>query len=314
MQELLNKRYAFLFQGVGDEYQDFLHLLDEKQRESLKKYCSIANKKIGLDLWNYLFYSIPTKYEKMFSDWIAIYTCDCVVYDTYINLGIKPELFLGYSMGLITAMTCGKSVSYEAGLQMLLMIFEYPQYVAKHEEGMGAIIGKNYYQVDEIIQKSNLKPYVNIASENNEQCIVISGIKDSVNQVLKAAEAEGAIKVTEINAPYAFHSNYAVEGIERFADLVEKLQVEDSETPIISVFNQDIIQSTSALKKELVKNMFNPMGWKDSVLKIGDLGIDTFLEVSLGDSITKMSRIINIDYEFLTYKKLIRLKAIWSAS
>ncbi|EMS72741.1 ACP S-malonyltransferase [Ruminiclostridium cellobioparum] len=308
MQALSDKRCAFLFQGVGDEYQEFSHLLDEKQKESLNSYCSRANKEIGLDLWNYLFHSAATKHDKMFNDWIAIYTCDCIAYNTYIELGIRPELLLGYSMGLITEMTCAKSISYETGLQMLLTIYEYPKLAARKGEGMGAIVGKTYRQVDEIIHKNNLQSHVMIASENNGECIVISGLKSGISQVLKVAENEGAIKVMEINSPYAFHSPFAANGIERFADLMEKLQVLDSTTPIMSAFNQDILQHTLELKKELVKNMTSPMQWKDGILKLSDLGIDTFIEVSLGDSITKMSRIISIDNDFLTYKKISRLK------
>ncbi|WP_185903513.1 acyltransferase domain-containing protein [Lysinibacillus sphaericus] len=300
---------AFLFQGVGSEYQSLLHLLDEEQLELLRKYCSIVEKELDLDLWDYLFYSKKTKYDDFFNDWIAIYTCDNIVFDTYISIGVKPKVFLGYSMGLITAMSCGKSISFETGLHMLLTIYEYPKDISRHEESMATIIGLNYQQVVSLIEKNNFSDTVKIASENSKYCIVISGNKSDIIKILGGAEEEGAIKVVKINVPYAFHTPFAEKGIDKFIDLVERIKVDDSRIPIISVFTQNALQSASDLKKELVKNMPSSMNWKCSIEKMIVFGITTFIEVSLDDSLTKISRVINTDYKFLSYKKIVRLNS-----
>src|ERR1700738_292164 len=126
---------------------------------------------------------------------------------------------------------------------------------------------------------------------------------------MKIAEDEGALKGKEVNAPYAFHSHFAINGIEKYIRSVSKLKVFDCMTPIISVFNQDILQSASDLKKELIKNMSSSMHWKTSIEKIAAIGINSFVEVSLDDSLTKMSKLINEDCEFFTYKKFIKEKS-----
>lgn len=306
MNQLSNENLAFLFQGVGSEYQKFLYLLGEEEKERLEKYCSIVNKEIKLDLWNYLFNCSLEKYDKLFSDWIAIYTCDYIVYESYINFNIKPKILAGYSMGLITAMACGRSISFEDGLHMLLNIYEYPKHSSRKEEAMAVIIGMNFKEVENIIKKNNLNEEVDIASENSEYCIVISGIKSSIIKVMKIAEDEGAIKVKKIEVPYAFHSHYAENGIETYIELVNKISVKDSITPIISVFNQEILQNAFDLKKELIRNMSGRMYWKKSVEKIINMGISSFVEVSLDNSLTKISKLINSDCEFLTYKKLLK--------
>ncbi|WP_186785985.1 ACP S-malonyltransferase [Paenibacillus agilis] len=312
---LSNKKRAFLFQGVGADYRNFLDKFDDDQLHTLEQYCSTVNEQIGIDLHGYLFTSHElkhTEYDQMFYDWIAIYTCDYIVYQQYVNSGIKPAMMVGYSMGLITAMACGKSISFAAGLQMLQIIYEYPKSSAD-SCGMGVIVGKTYSEVYDMIANCKAENDVFIASENNETCLVISGIKDSVIQVLNTAELQGAIKASTIHTPYAFHSPYAAKGIEMFVNLVEDTPIYDGEVPIISVFTQTIIQSASDLKNELIKNMASPMNWNASILKLGEWGIDSFVEVSLDDSLTKISRIINLDYEFVTYKKFIRLKSAMSA-
>ncbi|WP_232699154.1 ACP S-malonyltransferase [Brevibacillus daliensis] len=315
MNKLSNKKRAFLFQGVGADYRDFLDRFDEEQLGTLKQYCSTVNEEIGIDLYVYLFKPHDMEhmeYDKMFYDWIAIYTCDYIVYQQYVDSGIKPAMMVGYSMGLITAMACGKSISFAAGLRMLETIYEYPKGYAD-SCSMGVIVGKTYCEIRDIIANYSTDYDVYIASENNDTCLVISGIKDSVHQVLKIAEQEGAIKASFINTPYAFHSPYAARGIDMFVNLVEETPISNGEIPILSVFTQTVIQSASDLKNELIKNMASPMNWNSSILKLGEWGIDSFIEVSLDDSLTKISRIINLDYEFLTYKKFMRLKSALSA-
>jgi malonyl CoA-acyl carrier protein transacylase len=305
----LKSRYAFLFQGVGLEYQRFIHLLDEKQKELLHQYSNIVNNEIKLDLWNYLYNSSETKYDKMFNDWIAIYTIDNIVYRTYIDYGIKPELFLGYSMGLIIAMACGGSISFADGVHMLLKIYEYPREALRKDEAIAVVTGMTINDIDELIQKNSLRSYVEVASENSEYCIVISGKDDAVKKLKASAIDEGALMVKEINAPYAFHSSLAAGGIDKLIEFVSKLEVLNSDVPIISCYTQDIIFEAMDLKKELVKNMVSQMQWKTSIEKIAGSGINNFVEVSLGDMLTRFSRMINSDANFITYNRFIKSKS-----
>lgn len=307
MNLLMNKQRAFLFQGVGAQYQDLLDRLDNVQLQSLKRYGSIVLEEIGVDLYGYLMKHQDIECDSLFYDWIAIYTCDYIIYQQFIDSGVRPAVMLGYSMGLITAMACAKSISFADGLRMLQTIYEYPK-DSSDSYGMGVIVGQTYKEVYQLIVDCNAENEVFIASENNDTCLVVSGIKDSIHKVLKRAEEEGAIKASLINTPYAFHSPYAARGINMFVDLVETIPVREAEVPILSVFTQTFIQSAPDLKNELIKNMASPMNWNASILKLGESEIDSFVEVSLDDSLTKISRIINLDNEFLTYKKFQRLE------
>lgn len=301
------KSYAFLFQGVGGKCDERINLFNEDQLQILKDYCNRAKREIELDLWEYIVSKSKEKYDEKFYDWITIYTCDCVVYDVYTKLGLSPNVLMGYSMGLITAITCNKSITYETGLNLLKCIYLYRKSTKDVEESMGAIIGYNYQQIINFIKEKNVEGKVMISSENNDTCIVISGIRDDVKKILEVCNARGAIKASEINAPYAFHSRYSLSGIEVFEKLVNKSDINDSMVPIFSVFNQTMITTEMDIRRELVKNMYMPMEWKKSMLMLGKCGINDYVEVSLNEDITKMSRIIDLDYKFHTYKKIIRV-------
>jgi malonyl CoA-acyl carrier protein transacylase len=215
---------------------------------------------------------------------------------------------LGYSMGLITALVCGRAVSFAAGLHLLKTIYEYPRPYAEQNQGMGVIIGKSCREAAQIIAGNILENEVYIASINSDSCIVISGLKESVKRILQIAGQSGAIKAALIKSPYAFHSPLAACGIERLVKLVEETPVGDSEIPLLSVFTQNILQEAPDLKRELVLNMTSSMKWKESIIRLASLGTDGFVEVSPADELTRMSRVINLDYEFFTHKKIKRLQ------
>jgi malonyl CoA-acyl carrier protein transacylase len=308
MKQLNDEKYVFLFQGVGNEYHKLLHMLDQEQLELLKHYCSIVDKELGMDLWDYLYNSTVTKFNRAFNNCIAIYVIDNIVYRKYMDLNIKPSMFLAYSMGLITALACGKAISFEAGLHTIINVYEYSQGAVRKDEAMAIVVGLTCEEVVKIINRNNLEGYVEIASENNEYCIVVSGHRSGVDEVMAMAANEGALKVLDINAPFAFHSHYTIKGINKHIEFLAKLRMDDSEVPIISVYNQNIIKASDDLKKELMQNLTSRMYWKTSIEKAASMGIHGFVEVSLGDSLTKFSKLINTNCDFFTYSKLIPLK------
>lgn len=308
MDRFLKEKNAFLFQGVGVKYKEFLDVFDERQLRQLEKYSQIIKAELEIDLWSFANNNTNSRENDEFLEWILIYTCDYIVYKTYIEKGIKPEIMVGYSMGLITAMVCVESLSFEDGLRLLDSIYSYPIHSKRGEEAMGAIIGLDYDSIFQIIEDVNLEEYVEIASENSEHCIVISGIKNAVYKIMELAEEEGAIKVIQLNAPYAFHSNFALKGIEILETFIKSLEINEAKFPIMSVFTQSIIRHEERLRNELVINMFTPMKWKNTILKLGNMGVNRFVEVTLNDSLTKISKVIDLGYEFMTYKEIILAK------
>lgn len=311
MNEIFKRDYAFLFQGIGIKYRDYLELLNTEQLVMLEHYCSIVNDEIGLNLWDYLMnnetYNLSLKkYCDKFSDSIAIYVIDYIIYQTYIHNNIQPKVLLGYSMGLITALTCGESITFETGIQIQLYVYQYCEHAIRDKEAMAVIIGMNCEAVENLILENGLNNQVEIASENNENCIVISGSRSGVRSLMIIAESEGALRVKKVKAQYAFHSHYAENGIEEYKEAMSKIEVNDSKILVISSFTQKLLRYSSELREELIKNLASRMYWKDSVQQAGKMGITSFVEVSLNDYVTKFTRLIDQDYEFYTYKKICK--------
>lgn len=303
----VNQKVAFLFQGVGVEYKSLLDLLDEEQTEQLKKDCQIVKAEIEMDLWGFLYKSETKHFQPFFYEWIAIYTIDHIIYHKLVSFFNSPEIMLGYSLGLITALTCVDSITFETGLKFLRVIYDYSMGSFGLGYGsMAVIIGMNYNDVQCIIQECGFSDTVEIGSETNEYCIVISGLNENVKKVMEIAAEKGAIKVKDVNSPFAFHSKYASFGIEKYIDIIEKAEISDSSVPIISSLDQRTIQTAGDIRGELIRNMKSSMFWKQSIEKLVKMDIHTFIEVSLSNTVIKFSKIIYPDGQFLPYTKVLK--------
>lgn len=301
-------RKAFLFEGVGIEYKKFLELFNKEQFNDLMMYSKIISSELNIDIWAYVNNELNNEHDDEFLEWVLIYTCDYIIHKTYIEKDIKPDIFAGYSMGLITAMACAEAISFETGLRLLRNIYTYPTKIKRKEEAMASIIGFDYDEITEIIEEVNLEEFVQIASENSDYCIVISGVKNAVYKIIEIAEERGAIKTIILNSTYAFHSNYASLGIDLMYDFVKGMKISKAKVPIISVFTQKVMREEEELRNELLVNMASSMKWKDTILKLGEIGVNNFIEVSLNDSLTKISKVINLENDFMTYKEFIDYK------
>jgi len=297
--------HAFMFQGVGLEYKKYFHSLQEEHKRILESFFSRCKSTIGVDLPANLTEEDESSQNSSFVDLIAIFTINCAVYDIYIRNGLKPDFFLGYSMGLYTALVSGGAITFEQGLQLLAGLYKALALEnTRFRGGMAIIIGLTYGEVDEIIKKVQLEDKVEIASENNSSCIVISGHKESVEKVMEAADNEGALRTKDIDVLFPYHSRFVKNGSDAYVSYAEKFDIKDSSVPIISSFDQNIVINRNDIMKEIKRCLTGRMFWKRSIEKVAGAGINSFVEVGLGNSLSKLSKIINSNITFLTFDKL----------
>lgn len=304
----IDNKHVFLFQGLGIDPKTILHLLNEKQMGLLGNYCDKVENEIGLNLWDYAFENEGTLEYEEFNSTMLTYVMDNVMYKTFVEYGIVPSALLGYSMGYVTALACGGAITFETGVQILRSVYEYQASSLTVSQAMGVIIGIHCDDVEKLIIQNKLDEFVDIASENNDNCIVVSGQEEAVDKLMKIAEESGALKAKRVHTRYAFHSRYAEIGIEEYIKCIDGAHVVDSPVPIVSCLSKKIVQSSADLKDELIKNVTHRMYWKQTIEFIESLGMNSYVEVNFTDSLTKFTKMINMDNSFLTYKKFLSMK------
>lgn len=308
MNSYKNNKYAFIFQGAGTEFRKYLNDLEPDHLDYIHGYSHIVKKKTGIDLWTFITEGNPKNHEFFLVDQLAIYTINCSIYNLYHSMGMQPYILIGYSMGLYSALFAGEAVSFEVGIDLIINAYSFTKQSMGSKYGaMASIIGLSIDDLKDVIEKSGCEEFVEISNQNYEYSFLISGIEDKVEIVLKKAEEEGALKVLRIKANFPFHSRFVEDGAFKFLQYLEKQCINNLRVPLITCTNQNIIRYKSDIKYELYSNLKDNISWLNAVNKADALGVNKFIEMGLGEPLSKLSRLISKKNEFLGYEKMMIL-------
>lgn len=305
-QNIANKKVAMIFQGISANYKESFATLNSAQINEIKKLCHVVNEKFSYDLWTYICDTKNYTDDNPVMDWMAIYVANYSIYQSYLAARYVPCMSLGYSMGLITAVACNGAISFEDGLDILDGISRYKRNHSKQKENMAIIIGRAERDIAETIVKENLSDSVEISIVNNDDCITISGADEAVDRIVCINQAAGAFKASKLNTSIAFHSRYAKDGMEELEEVLAAIHIRDLEIPILSVYSQKLLYNGTELKRELIRNMYCKMDWMKTLNDATSRGSEVFADVSTDASLTKLSRLVLDEHEFVTLSKLNR--------
>lgn len=302
-----NKKVAMIFQGISANYKESIAMLNSAQLDEVKKLCHVVNEKLSYDLWSYICDTDSYTEDNPELDWMAIYVANHSIYRSYLSSGYIPSMSLGYSMGLITTAACNGAISFEDGLDILNGISRYRRKHSKQKENMAIIIGRTEHDIAETIAIKNLSDDVEISIVNNDDCITISGVDEAIEEIVNLSIEAGALQASKLNSPIAFHSRFTKDGIEELEAVIASINFRDLEVPILSVYNQKLLYKGTEAKQEIIRNMYSKMEWMKTLNNAAERGAEVFADVSTDGSLTKLSRLVLDEHEFITLNKLNRL-------
>ncbi|SET43264.1 Malonyl CoA-acyl carrier protein transacylase [[Clostridium] polysaccharolyticum] len=300
---------VFAFGGVGGSVTKFEKKLSKEQKKKAKDCLERASKCAEMDLLGYWynreFYSDLDKY---FAEWVLTYTYDCILFEEAMNKGYQPDLLMGYSLGLNTALVCGEVITYEDGVKILEGVKECARagFVTEERE-MGIIIGITKECLVKMIHKNHFEEKVAIGSQNSEEGFIVSGCKKEILTILEQAEQAGVLKARALEVPYSFHDGKInPEYMQKYFNNVSLLDMKNAKYPIMSVYSQNIMQDAKTLREELNLNVHSSMNWNTSIKKLENMGYSRYMDISLDYTLKKISEFEREGVEFLTYKNILQ--------
>jgi [acyl-carrier-protein] S-malonyltransferase len=299
--EMSNKK-AFVFPAFITEFTgkelDFL----QRNNLSLLSYINSASEALKYNLPDFTYEN--TEYQNSeFLSQILAYIFSCSINDVLVNKDIKPNIIAGYSMGIYAALYSVGAISFTDGINIIKKAFDLTNDLRESGNyGMGAIIGLTVADVNLLTKQTKLT--AEIININNEHSLVVAGKKTEINELLLAAKNEGAISTTELTVNTPYHSEYMLKYSDVFTSFIDTLQIENSNCPIISTFDQREITKASELKKELVFNLTRKINWFKTMRKAIERNANEFYECGAGKDLKKISRFIDGDYNMKLIHKL----------
>lgn len=207
----------------------------------------------------------------------CLYVLESILADLLRPQG-APDFVAGHSLGEYSALYAARVFEFEAGLTLVKQRAEVMSQTSSG--GMAAIIGADREQLDALLAQTE---GVVLANDNSPAQVVISGAQAAVDRVLSQLKAKRKVP---LNVSGAFHSPLMVAAAQQFQAVLEGIDFQDAEVPVLSNTDPTPETDAAALKRRLSAQMTGAVRWRETALQFSDLGVDTVVEVGPGKVLT----------------------------
>ena len=286
-------KYSIVFPGQGS--QSIGMLSDLNQNFSIvSEIFQEASDSISVDLWK-----IVNEDQEVLN--LTENTKPIMLaagYATYKVLSeethLSPVAMAGHSLGEYTALVASNSMSFFDAIQLVRKRGELMQAAVPSGAGsMAAILGLEDSVIIKICQKASNKGVVEAVNFNSPGQVVIAGEKNAVAHACELMKEAGAKRALILPVSVPSHCSLMKQAATKFKTFIESVDFKTSNAKVIHNVDADYAGDTDAIKTKLVEQLYMPVLWTDSVIKMKDSGVERLIEVGPGKVLTGLTRRID---------------------
>lgn len=280
----MDKKLAIVFPGQGSQTVGMLSELAQDFPET-KQYVEQASDVLGYDLWR-LISSGPEEALNLTEKTqpamlVAAYSC----WKAWLSVGgAMPQVFAGHSLGEYTALVAAGALTFPDAVKIVSLRGKYMQDTIPQGKGaMAAIVGLDDGRIEELCSRvSTEKDVVIPANYNSIGQVVIAGTTDAVEKVIELANDAGAklAKILPVSVPC--HCPLLKPASRELGAVLESMQIQRPDVPVINNVDVAFYTDEASIREGLVRQLYSPVRWVETILKIQDQGINSIIECGPG--------------------------------
>ena len=238
---------------------------------------------LGWDLTKMLESASPDELRQTYIAQPAIFAVSVAALGALGEAGIRPAFVAGHSLGELSALVAARALSFEAGLTLVARRAEAMQRAADDRPGsMSSVLGLSVEGVEMAVAAARDGDVLAIANDNAPGNVVVSGEWPALERLPSAAKELGARRVVPLSVGGAFHSPLMAPAADTFRSSLSAAPLRDPAIPVVSNATAEPVTSAEDLRELLARQLTGPVRWTESVRRLADLGVDTFIEVGPG--------------------------------
>ena len=211
----------------------------------------------------------------------CLFCVDLAAAEALREAGIEPDMVAGFSLGEVAAVTFAGIFTQAEGFSLVTKRGEAMQAAAeKVDSAMAAVLKLANEKVEELCR---MHPGVFPVNYNCPGQLVVAGLKSSLGDFLSDIAANGG-RAVPLNVSGGFHSPFMESASIRLAQVLSGMDVKAPQMPVYANYTAEPYGENDA-KLLLEKQVSNPVRWQQTVERMIEAGVDTFVEVGAGKTL-----------------------------
>ncbi|ANU19677.1 [acyl-carrier-protein] S-malonyltransferase [Planococcus plakortidis] len=278
----MRKQIAFIYPGQGSQVvgmgESFLE--DDKSRQFFES----ADEVLGMGLSKLMLEGPQEELTLTYNAQPALLTVSSMITERLIRAGVRPNYTAGHSLGEYSALVASNVLEFPKAVEVVHKRGLFMNEAVPAGEGaMAAILGMDADKLEEVTDDATESAgVVQLANLNCPGQIVISGTKAGVEKACELAKERGAKRAIPLDVSGPFHSELMRSASQDLAKVLSDSFLLNAKIPVVTNFMAEPETNATQLQDMLIHQLYSPVLWEQSVRKMIELGVTTFVEVGPG--------------------------------
>lgn len=304
-------RFAIVFPGQGSQAVGMLAELGE-QYDIVKETFAQASEALGYDLWSLVQNGPVEDLNQTFRTQPALLASSVAIWRVWQQLGLaQPANLAGHSLGEYSALVCAGVIDFKQAIKLVELRGQLMQEAVPAGTGaMYAIIGLDDDAIAKACEEAAQGEVVSPVNFNSPGQVVIAGSKDAVERAGVLCKEAGAKRALPLPVSVPSHCALMKPAADKLAVALEALEFNAPQLSVIN--NVDVVAETDPvkIKDALVRQLYSPVRWTESVELMSNQGVEKLLEMGPGKVLTGLTKRIVKSLEAAAVNDMASLDAV----
>lgn len=285
----MTQKIAFFFPGQGSQSVGMMAGFSDNS--IIKQIFTEASDILKVDFWKMVTEENELLNQTQHTQPLML-TAGIATYRAYLqNNGLQANIHAGHSLGEYTALVASNALSFADALPLVKFRAEAMQSAVPEGVGaMAAILGLDDEVVRAVCAEASQGEICEAVNFNSPGQVVIAGNKAAVERGMELAKVKGAKRALPLPVSVPSHCALMKPAAEKLAEYLKNVTIN---TPIIPVLHNADVASyndSAKIKDALVRQLYSPVRWAETVQAIYALGITKSAECGPGKVLAGLTK------------------------
>ncbi|MCQ5471379.1 [acyl-carrier-protein] S-malonyltransferase [Pantoea sp. AN62] len=284
-------QFAFVFPGQGSQTVGMLADLAATYPQVEETFRE-ASAVLGYDLWQLVSQGPAEELNKTWQTQPALLAASVAIYRVWRQQGgEQPSMMAGHSLGEYSALVCAGVLDFADAIKLVELRGKLMQEAVPEGTGaMQAIIGLDDASIRKACEESAQGQVVSPVNFNSPGQVVIAGNKEAVERAGAACKAAGAKRALPLPVSVPSHCALMKPAADKLAVALESITFNTPAVPVINNVDVKAETDAGAIRHALVRQLYSPVRWTESVEAMAAQGVTQLLEIGPGKVLTGLTK------------------------